>query len=103
MEFCVKNLFGAYVIHAHSGIFFPIEKHVQESFFDECEKWELGIEEQAVRECISCAIWMDEAIKSEEEKYVPFFPALGTHERFIMEVLVRMVKSDGDAMNKLET
>ena len=103
MEFCVKNLFGAFVIHAHGGKFFPIEEHVQESFFDECEEWELLIEEQAVEECISCAIWMDEAKKSEEEKYVPFFPALGTHERFIMEVLVQMRKSDGDAMNKLET
>jgi len=103
VEFCVENLFGTYVIHAHSGKFFPIEERVQEMFFDGCEKWELGIGERAVEECIRCAIWMDETKKEDEEKYVPFFQALGTHERFIMEVLVLMVKSNGHALDKLET
>ena len=103
VEFSVKNLFGAFVIHAHGGKFFPIEEHVQELFFGGCDEWELRIGEPAVEEFIRCAIWKDETKKSDEEKYVPFFPALGTHERFIMEVLVRMVKSDGHAMDKLET
>ena len=76
------------VIHAHDSQFFPIPKNALDSFFDGCEKWELeisGIEDEAVNEFIECALWMEEVKKSDEEKYVPFFPALGTHESFIME------------------
>ena len=99
-HFILLSAFGTLMIHAMGTIDPSIEKEMRDEYLKATGEGGLTLD---INDLQWCATWMREQKETDEDKYVPIFAALGTHEYCIMTTVVSMLKSSGDPMTKIET
>ena len=99
-NFILLCAFGTLMIHSMSGTDPSIEKEKRDEYLKATGEGGLTLDED---DLLRCATWMREQTEKDEDKYVPIFAALGTHESCIMTTVVNMLKSSGELMTQQET
>ena len=99
-NFILLCAFGTLMIHAMGTIDPSIEKGMRDEYLKATGEGGLTVD---INDLQWCATWMREQKETNEDKYVPIFAALGTHESCIMTTVVNMLKSSGESMTPKET
>ena len=99
-NFILLSAFGTLMIHAMGTTNPSTEEEKREEYLAATGEGGLTLDEDAL---LLCSTWMREQKETDEDKYVPIFAALGTHEYCIMTTVVSMLKSSGVPMTKIET
>ena len=94
-NFILLCAFGTLMIHAMGTIDPSIEKEMRDEYLKATGEGGLTLD---INDLQWCATWMREQKETNEDKYVPIFAALGTHESCIMTTVVNMLKSSGESM-----